>query len=162
RHCHGTGWHARRRRQHRALSGRRGAYVHHRPAFRGRWISMELLSSSCAPTESPLKELNIGFAPFVLKSPISLMTETLRLGPLEHVPRCELRDTSIAVKPITVRQRAAPLSRANIRRHCRERRQSRPCCKHSNRRDVVTSNPGYSKYDGTERRQFRSGSTSHG
>jgi hypothetical protein len=27
------------------------------------------------PTESPLKELNIGFAPFVLKSPISLMTE---------------------------------------------------------------------------------------
>jgi|GEM_PF-4175258 len=65
---------------------------------------MELLSSSCAPTESPLKELNIGFAPFVLKSPISLMTETLRLGPLEHVPRCELRDTSIAVKPITVRQ----------------------------------------------------------
>jgi len=28
---------------------------------------MELLSSSCAPTESPLKEPNIGFAPFVLK-----------------------------------------------------------------------------------------------
>jgi hypothetical protein len=28
---------------------------------------MELLSSSCAPTESPLKELNIGFAPIVLK-----------------------------------------------------------------------------------------------
>ncbi len=27
---------------------------------------MELLSSSCAPTESPLKELNIGFAPIVL------------------------------------------------------------------------------------------------
>jgi hypothetical protein len=37
---------------------------------------MELLSSSCAPTESPLKELNIGFAPFVLKEvPFSLMTE---------------------------------------------------------------------------------------
>jgi hypothetical protein len=36
---------------------------------------MELLSSSCSPTESPLKELNIGFAPVVLKKSFSLMTE---------------------------------------------------------------------------------------
>jgi 3-oxoacyl-[acyl-carrier protein] reductase len=37
------------RRQHRALSGRRGAYVHDRPAFCGRWISMELLSRAAPP-----------------------------------------------------------------------------------------------------------------
>jgi len=36
---------------------------------------MELLSSSCAPTESPLKELNIGFAPIVLKKSFFAMNE---------------------------------------------------------------------------------------
>jgi len=42
--CPGPGRYARGHRQYRALSGRRGAYVHDRPAFRGRRISMELLS----------------------------------------------------------------------------------------------------------------------